>query len=227
MAGKKNPFAPRSATKPRSQLSQHPDTKRHRRLAHTQSGLTAAIGRACTNAHTRKSRAHAALAKSAEWTALTEEEQNSRVHTAEHEIDLKLQDEMNKLEASWNEKIGRNTDEEEEVLEDSDDESDSGEDMEDGLVDADADEPLFDAHGNPIVSEALDNIVELHIRASKARLAKVFEQFEKVGSFDEPVWESEDDDCYEYVEEQGATEDGEEEELEEDEEEEEEDEIFD
>ena len=158
--------------------------------------------------------------------ALTKGEQNSRVHTVEHEIDLKLQDELDKLEASWNEKIGRDTDEEE-VLEDSEHESDSGEDMEDGPVDADADEPLFDSHGNPIVLEALDKIVETHIRASEARLAKVCEQFKKVGSFDEPAWESEDDDCYEYVEEQGATEDGEEEELEEDEEEEEEDEIFD
>ena len=55
-------------------------------------------------------------------------------------------------------------------------------------------------------------------------MAKVFEQFEKVGLFDEPAWESEDNDYYEYVEEQGATEDGEEEELEEDEEEEEEEE---
>ena len=110
--------------------------------------MTAAIGRARSNARTRKTRARAALAKLAEWTALTKEEQNSRVHSVE--LDLKLQNEMHQLDASWNEKIGRDTDEEE-VVEDSDDGSDSGKDMEDGPVDADADEPLFDAHGNPIV----------------------------------------------------------------------------
>ena len=61
----------------------------------------------------------------------------------------------------------------------------------------------------------------------QARSAKVFEQFEKVGSLDEPMWESEDNDCYEYIEEQGGKEDGEEEELEEEKEEEEKEEMLD
>ena len=124
--------------------------------------------------------------KSENWTTLTKEEQDSRVRTAEDEVDLKLQLELHDLERLWNERVG--TEPEEDLKSSSDDDSE----MEDGPVDVSADEPLFDADGNAIVPEALNDIAENRVRASEARLAKVIERFEKVGSFEETGWDSED-----------------------------------
>ena len=80
------------------------------------------------------------------------------------------------------------TEPEEDLKSSSDDDSE----MEDGPVDVSADERLFDADGNAIVPEALDDIAENRVRASEARLAKVIERFEKVGSFEETGWDAEE-----------------------------------
>ena len=101
---------------------------------------------------------------------------------------MKLQVELHDLERLWNERVGTQPEEDLKMISSSDDDSE----MEDGLVDVSADEPLFDADGNAIVPEALDDIVENRVRASAARLAKVIERFEKVGSFKETGWDSED-----------------------------------
>ena len=111
-----------------------------------------------------------------------------RVRTAEDEVDLKLQVELHDLERLWNERVGTQPEEDLKMISSSDDDSE----MEDGPVDVSADEPLFDADGNAIVPEALNDIAENRVRASAARLAKVIERFEKVGSFEETGWDSED-----------------------------------
>ena len=187
MTWKTNPFRPRAVCKPSSQLSQVPETKRHRRLGRIQYGLQAASARACTNAWTRKTRAHTALMKSKHWMTLTKEEQESRVRTVEDDVDLKLQVELHDLERMWNERVGT-PEEDLKTISTSDDDSE----MEDGPVDVSANEPLFDANGNAIVPEALDDIAENQVHASGAHLAKVIERFEKVGSFEETGWDSED-----------------------------------
>ena len=171
MTRKTNPFRPPAVRKPSSQLSQVPETKRHRRRGRIQYGLQAAIARARTNARTRKTRARAALTKSENWTKLTKEEQDSRVRTAADNVDLKLQVELHDLERMWNERVGTHPEEDLKMISSSDDDSK----MEDGPVDVSADEPLFDANGNAIVPEALDDIAENRVRVSEARLAKVIE----------------------------------------------------
>ena len=188
MTQKTNPFRPRAVREPSSQLSQVLETKRHRRLGRIQYGLQAAIAQACTNARTRKTRARAALTKSENWTKLTKEEQDSRVRTAADNVDLKLQVELHDLERMWNERVGTHPEEDLKMISSSDDDSE----MEDGPVDVAADEPLFDADGNAIFPEAVDDMAGNRVRASEARLAKVIERFEKVGSFNETGWDSED-----------------------------------
>jgi len=118
------------------------------------------------------------------------EEQDSRVRTAADNVDLKLQVELYDLERMWNERVGTHPKEDLKMISSSDDDSSS--EMEDGPVDVAADEPLFDADGNAIFPEALDDMAGNRVRASEARLAKVIERFEKVGSFNETGWDSED-----------------------------------
>ena len=212
MARKTNPFAPRTSTKPRSQLSQNPISKRHRRISRSKFGLQAAFARASTNCRTRKTRGRQRLIKADDWGLITEEEQEARVWDVEQREDLKLEQEMRDLRMQWNAKTGDGDDCYDTGEEDNDDDADyevdsdldldSGSDldsdsegsgMEDGLVDADAAEQLFDEHGNVLTEQRLEHLVKKRVLASENRVNKALEKYENIGSFEEEPWDSDDE----------------------------------
>ena len=76
-------------------------------------------------------------------------------------------------------------------LNDSDLDSHSeGSDMEDGLVDADVAEQLFDEHGNVLTEQRLEDLVKKRVLASENRVNKALEKYENIGSFEEEPWDS-------------------------------------
>ena len=209
MARKTNPFAPRTSRKPRSQLSQNPISKRHRRISRSKFGLQAAFARASTNCRTRKTRGRQRLIKADDWGLITKEEQEARVRDVEQKEDLKLEQEIRDLRMQWSAKTGDGNDGYDTGEEDDDDDTDyevgsdlndsdldsdsEGSDMEDGLVDADAAEQLFDEHGNVLTEQRLEDLVKKRVLVSENRVNKALEKYENIGSFEEEPWDSDDE----------------------------------
>ena len=122
----------------------------------------------------------------------------------EQKEDLKLEQEMKDLRMQWNVNTSDGNEEEEDdddanydVDSDSNDldvDSDSeGSDMEDGLVDADAAEQLFDEDGNVLTEQRLEDLVKKRVLASENRVNKALEKYENIGSFEEEPWDSDDE----------------------------------